>query len=176
MTNARKGNATNHRINLFDEKLFPKIADLVRDLSDTERKAVEEIVLKDPKENWQDVAKRVGVSERQLRNIRQKNEVQEAVYKVSKELFKTEVPDVLKVLTAKAKKGEAWAVKLFLEVSGELKEKAVSPTDIRLYSNVPRPDYDLKAAAERALKDLTTDELQDELLANLRLSAVRAKE
>jgi hypothetical protein len=128
---------------------------LVKNLNETERKAVEEIVVKDPSEKWDEVARRVGISERQLRNVRNKPEVQEAVYTISKALFKTELPDVLKVVVRKAKEGTAWAAKLFFEVSGELKEQPQLGGTIEVISNVrtrPRQEEidELTKRAEQA--------------------------
>ena len=110
------------KINLSDDKWFPKISETVNKLSETEKKAVEVMVVKNPSETWQSVAKKIGITTRQLYNIRQNENVQTICYQISKELFKSELPDVLKTLTQKAKAGYSWAVRLFLEVSGELKE------------------------------------------------------
>ena len=116
------GNVKANKINLYDENWFPKIADLTRNMTETEKKAIEEIVSKNPDETWEVTAKKVGITVRQLFNIRQDEKVQEACYTITKDLFKSDLPDVLKKLTEKAKRGEAWAVKLYLEVAGELKD------------------------------------------------------
>jgi hypothetical protein len=115
------GNGKPIKINLYDDEWFPKISHLTGTLTDTDKNVIEALVGKDPSETWEDVARRVGITSRQLYNIRQKKEVQEACYVLSKELFKSDLPDVLKVLTRKAKVGEGWAVKLFLELVGELR-------------------------------------------------------
>ncbi len=134
----------------FDYKSIPKIAVLLTKFNETQRTVVEEIVAKEPSENWSIVAKRIGIGERQLRNIRRNPDIQEAVYSIYKELFKSEVPEVLKVLTAKAKDGEPWAVKLFLEVSGELNE-AKEPMSIEFHSQVRGEEYSIWM--DQALKE-----------------------
>ncbi len=105
------------KITLYDDTWFPKISHLVSTMNESEKKAVEAIVAKDPSETWEDVAHKIGISSRQLFNIRQDEKVQEAIYIISREVFKTDTPDVLKTLTRKAKAGEPWAVRLFLEIA-----------------------------------------------------------
>jgi len=116
------------KIALFDETWFPKISHLVTDMTDTEKRAIEVIVAKDPMATWEDAAQTIGITARQLFNIRQNEKVQEAVYTISREIFKDDVPDVLKTLTKKAKAGEPWAVRLFLEIALEL-SKPPKPAD-----------------------------------------------
>jgi hypothetical protein len=118
------GNGKSGKINLYDDEWFPKISHLTGTLTDTDKSVIEALVGKDPSETWEDVARKVGITTRQLYNIRQKNEVQEACYVLSKELFKSDLPDVLKVLTRKAKSGEGWAVRLFLELAGKTHTKS----------------------------------------------------
>lgn len=128
------GNGNSGKINIYDDEWFPKISHLIEQLSETERNAVEVLLAKLPTDTWESVAQKLGISTRQLYNIRQKQEVQDAVYIVSKELFKSDIPDVLKALTLKAKSGEGWAIKLFLEVSGELKGKSDPDFDDSSYA------------------------------------------
>jgi hypothetical protein len=134
----------------FDYKGVPKIAGLLSRFNETQKSVVEEIVTKEPSENWSSVAKRIGISERQLRNIRRNPDIQETVYSIFKELFKSEVPEVLKVLTVKAKDGEPWAVKLFLEVSGELNEYKET-TSIIFNSSIRSQEYSIWM--DQALKE-----------------------
>lgn len=100
------GNRKGGKVNLLDENWFPKISHLVAGLTDTEKRAIEVIVAKEPSETWDEVAKRIGITVRQLYNIRQNGKVQEACYIIAKEFFKTETPDVLKALAKKAKNGD----------------------------------------------------------------------
>ena len=123
------GNANSGKITLYDETWFPKISHLITDMTDTEKRTVEVVVAKDPVETWEDVAQKIGITTRQLFNIRQSEKVQEAIYIISRELFKGDIPDVLKVLTKKAKAGEPWAVRLFLEVAQEISQPKNEPED-----------------------------------------------
>jgi len=102
----------------------------VAGLTETEKKAIGVIVAKEPSDTWDEVARRIGITVRQLYNIRQNGKVQEACYIIAKELFKTETPDVLKVLAKKAKSGDNYCIKLFLEVSGELKQSGDEPPKV----------------------------------------------
>jgi predicted transcriptional regulator len=149
---------------LNDEEIFPLISDLLPDLNETEKKAIEEIIKKEPSENWSEVAKRVGITERQLRNVRNDAQVQEGLYRLGKALFKSEIPDVLKILTKKAKEGQAWAVKLFLEVSGELNDERGREGN-KNYPNIAE-------TASRMLKqyaNMTDEELTHELTERLKI-------
>jgi hypothetical protein len=140
-----------NKLNIYDDKLFPLISDLLDDLNETEKRAIEEIVTKEPTEKWSDVAQRLNITDRQLRNIRNDTTVQEACYRVSKALFKSDLPDVYKTLTKKAKEGQSWAVRLFLEVSGELNEEK---TDERRQN----PAYITELARETLELSLKSDE------------------
>lgn len=145
------------KISVFNEEWFPEIAGLVKGLNDTQIRAVEYLVTKEPSDTWNTVAKRVGISERQLRNIRNDGQVQEVCYQISKRLFRGDMPDVLKVLSKKAKAGNAWAVKLFLEVNGELAEdKAVQRGSLS--------HLEVSERATKVLESMTLDELTDRLL------------
>jgi hypothetical protein len=129
LNDIENGNTNSGKIMLYSETWFPKISELINGMTDTEKRAIEEIVSKDPSDTWDEVAQRIGISVRQLFNIRQNEKVQEAVYTISREIFKGDVPDVLKTLTRKAKAGEPWAVRLFLEVALEMSKPEKSPDD-----------------------------------------------
>lgn len=144
------------KINIFDDSSFPDVSRLIKGMNETQKRALDAIINKDPEETWPDVAQRVGITDRQLRNIRNEPKIQEACYLISKQLFQGDVPDVLKVLTRKAKSGNAWAVKLFLEVSGELKQPADKPL-----SAEDLPD----------LSDIPTEQNLESLLRALKLSS-----
>jgi hypothetical protein len=161
----KDGNHFPAKINVYDEEWFPEIADLVKGMSDTQIRSIECMVSKDPADTWATVAKRIGISERQLRNIRQEENVQDACYRISKKLFKSDLPDVFRVLSRKAKSGQAWAVKLFLEVSGELADNAP-----REGLGLVNPD-EMRRKAEEALaqlKVLSDEELHRKLVERLR--------
>ena len=144
----RQGNSGNGKISLYDENWFPKISDLTTGLTETEKKAIEVIVAKEPSDTWDEVAKRIGITTRQLYNLRQNGEVQEACYIIAKELFKTETPDVLKVLAKKAKNGDNYCIKLFLEVSGELKQSAGVPPKVIPKELAEMSDEELERLAQ----------------------------
>jgi hypothetical protein len=142
------GNGKTGKISLYDENWFQKISHLVAGLTETEKKAIEVIVAKEPSDTWDEVAKRIGITARQLYNIRQNGEVQEACYIIAKELFKTETPDVLKVLAKKAKNGDNYCIKLFLEVSGELKQSSDEPPKVIIKELEQMSDEELEDLAQ----------------------------
>jgi hypothetical protein len=156
------GNGKAGKISLYDENWFPKISMLVSGLTDTDKTAIEAIVGKDPSETWDETAAKIGITARQLFNIRQKEEVQKACYFIAKEFFKGDVPDVLKVLAKKAKAGEAWAVRLFLEVAGEIKTRQIGD------DSPPTERRDLSDLAEQTLKRLSELGLQKKIPDGLR--------
>ena len=158
-----------NELNLFNPEVFPKIADLVKGLNETELRAVDALISKDPREQWPTVAKRIGVGERQLRNIRHNERVQEAVYTVCKLLFKSDIPDVLKVVTKKAKEGVPWAVREFLEIAGETGK--LQQSGLNLNVNTTSPEVaELCQLAERAMNSATAEDLHDNLIKQLRRS------
>ncbi len=140
------GNKEIGKVSLYDENWFPKIAYLVRDFTETEKRAVEMLVAKDPSETWENVAKKIGISTRQLFNLRQSETVREACYVIAKELFKGDIPDVLKVLTRKAKSGDNFCVKLFLEIAGEY---------------VPRSEHKVEGEGLSSVMEITEHNLQN---------------
>lgn len=124
-----------NEITIYDETWFPKISYLVTNMTDTEKRAIEVIVAKEPMDTWENTAQKIGITARQLFNIRQNEKVQEAVYIISREIFKGDTPDVLKTLTRKAKAGEPWAVRLFLEVALKLSEETIEPEETQYFFN-----------------------------------------
>lgn len=129
MSDTQTGNGNSGKITLYDEIWFPKISHLISGLTETEKRAIEVIVAKDPSETWESVANKIGITSRQLFNIRQNERVLEAACTISRELLRGDVPDVLKTLTKKAKAGEAWAVRLFLEVAREISQPSTADED-----------------------------------------------
>ena len=132
-------NDETEKINVYDDNWFPKISDLVAGMNDTEKRALEFIVAKEPADTWEHVAEKIGISSRQLFNVRQSPKVQEAVYVISREMLRGDVPDVLKTLTRKAKAGEPWAVRLFLEVAREI-SPPTRDQDEAFYFPIPAED------------------------------------
>jgi len=77
---------------------------------------VSAIIEKTPGVSWETIAKKLGISRRQLFNVRRSPRVQEALRTVAQQLLRSDLGDVLKVLTEKAKAGDNTAMRLFLEV------------------------------------------------------------
>lgn len=157
-----------NKISLFDERIFPKIAEKFKDLTDTEKRAIEVMVSKEPYDTWEETAMEIGISTRQLYNIRQNEVVQEACYLIAKTLFKSDIPDVYKTLTRKAKEGEGWAVKLFLGLAGELPEQGQNNSMNVMISNTS----DLNEKARKTLEEMekmSAEELQKDIYERLKL-------
>jgi len=93
---------------------LPKTAQL-RLLTGKERKVVEAIVHKAPRETWEQVAKRLKMSRRSLYSLRRDPLIQEMVITITLDLLKTNVVDVLNALVVQAKKGNVGAARTILE-------------------------------------------------------------
>lgn len=167
----KKRNEENGKINLYQENWFPKVSHIINRLNETEKRAIEVLVVKNPKDNWDKVAKQIGITRRQLFNIRQNSDVQDACYIISKELFTSDLPDVLKTLTNKAKSGEAWAVRIFLEIAGEL-GKENQTANINVFSPISNPRDEGKGFLDvrEEIKNMSTEELQAKIISGLKLS------
>src|ERR1051326_2938638 len=88
MGDTHTGNDNSGRITLYDEIWFPKISHLIGNMTESQKRAIEVIVAKDPSDTWEVVANKIGITSRQLFNIRQDERVQESVYIISRELLK----------------------------------------------------------------------------------------
>jgi len=95
-------------------------------LNEYELKIVYAILEKNHKATWEQVAKKLGISRRQLYNWRQATKIQEPVRKISRDLLISELPDVYKALVRKAKSGDCSAMKLFFEIIGSKDEQIAS--------------------------------------------------
>ena len=68
---------------------------------------------------WDGVAAQIGITRRQLFNLRREKRIQDAVREISHDFLISDLPDVYKTLTKKAKKGETSAMRLYFELAGE---------------------------------------------------------
>jgi len=104
-----------NKIEEFDCWGVPDIAEFAKDLTSTEIRVIEELVIHNPKEKWYVTAKRIGISERRLRQLRRKEIIQDIVFRIKLAEVKSDLADVYSVLTKKALTGDTSALKLYLE-------------------------------------------------------------
>jgi predicted transcriptional regulator len=154
-TSQRKGKTKNE---------LPDFSQFLHGMNEKERAIVYALVEKPVGDTWDEVAERLGISRRMLYNYRQQKQIQDAVYSIAKTLLQTDTPDVFKALTAKAKAGDNVSMRLFFEVSGELRKAEEKDGAVE--------NDELMRRAEKAISELNLnkDQLQDELVRRLRLS------
>jgi transposase-like protein len=95
---------------------LPNTSQYLWGLNEYELKIVYAILEKNHKTTWEQVAKKLGISRRQLYNWRQSPKIQEPIRKYSRDLLLSELPDVYKALVKKAKSGDCGAMKLYFEI------------------------------------------------------------
>ncbi len=153
---------------------LPISAELLAQLNDTERRVVIAMLEKAVSDKWDDVAQRVGVSVRQLFNIRQSDAVKSAYLSAAREMLKADIPDVLKKMVEKAKKGDVPCMRLSLELTGILTKGSGDPNfvqDIKFVNSIRSPFCEL--AGEETLEELgnlSTEQLEARLLERLKLA------
>jgi hypothetical protein len=104
---------------------LPNTSQYLLRLNEFELKVAYAILEKNHQTTWEQVAKKLGISRRQLYNLRQSQTIQEPIRKYSRDMLITELPDVYKALVKKAKSGDCGAMKLFFEVIGNIDEQRV---------------------------------------------------
>jgi hypothetical protein len=114
-TNKNVGDGENAESEPIEKNVLLGFAHL-RDLTPDELRVVTAIAEKAPGDSWENVGKRLGISRRTVYNMRQSPRVQEAVSAVARHLLRSDLIDVLNVLTQKAKTGDNAAMRLFLEL------------------------------------------------------------
>jgi transposase-like protein len=102
---------------------LPNTSQYLLGLNEYELRIVYAILEKNHKTTWEQVAKKLGISRRQLYNWRQSTRIQEPVRKISRDLLISELPDVYKALVKKAKSGDCAAMKLFFEIVGSIDDQ-----------------------------------------------------
>lgn len=100
-------------------KSFPNIAQIIFGLDERECAIVYALAEKRPGDTWEQIAKKLGLSRRQLFNLRCDKRIQGASVKIAREMLNADIPDVYRALTEKAKSGDIPAIRLFLELIGE---------------------------------------------------------
>lgn len=101
---------------LTAEELDPR--PYMRGLNITELKAVELLARKSPQQSFREIANSLGISERHLRRIRDKRQVEFAVRERALEIQSEDLPDVLSALAKKAKRGDLKAIEMYLAMHG----------------------------------------------------------
>jgi hypothetical protein len=101
----------------------PQISQYLFGLNEHELKVVHAILEKSHKTTWEQVAKKLGVSRRQLYTWRQSSRIQEPLRNISRELLISDLPDIYKALVKKAKSGDCVAMKLYFEIVERIDEK-----------------------------------------------------
>ena len=123
-------------------KMVPIISHHFDGLDIDELWIVYAILEKNPKTTWEYIAKKVGLSRRQLYNWRQSERIQKAVFNISRDLLLTEIPDVYRTLVKRAKEGDVGAMKLFFEIIEKGNEQRVqenreeSPAMVKLMAAI----------------------------------------
>jgi DNA-binding Lrp family transcriptional regulator len=84
----------------------------------TEIRAVELLARKSPQQSYREISIRLGISERHLRRIRDKRQVEFAVRERALEIQSEDLPDVLSALAKKAKRGDLKAIEMYLVMQG----------------------------------------------------------
>jgi hypothetical protein len=107
---------------LFEKKSgdsLPEISQSINGLNNRDSIVVYAIVNKMSCVTWDGVAAQIGITRRQLFNLRREKRIQDAVREISHDFLISDLPDVYKTLTKKAKKGETSAMRLYFELAGE---------------------------------------------------------
>ncbi len=97
------------------DELLPNTAEISQSLSTQEWAVVSCILTKKPGETWETVARRAGLSVRQLFTYRQSQEVRSAVASLASVLMESELPEILGSICREAKAGNIAAARLYLE-------------------------------------------------------------
>ncbi len=170
-------------MNMCDQRLemgnnepivLPIPSDLIGKLTETERRVVTAMLEKSVLDTWEQVAGKVGISTRQLFNIRQSDAVKEAYLLASREMLRADIPDVLKKMVEKAKQGDVPCMRLSLELTGLLSKGSADPNfvqDIKFVNSIRSPFCEL--AGEETLEELgnlSTEQLEARLLERLKLA------
>lgn len=123
-------------------------------LNPTELKALE-LILDKGNRTFDEIAEELGVSARQLRRIREKQDFKQALKDSAVSASSEDVADVLKALTKKAKNGDIKAIQLFVQVHGLIVEKkeVKSTTTVEDVSNVKQMSNEDIEAELRALQE-----------------------
>ncbi|WP_274362706.1 phBC6A51 family helix-turn-helix protein [Paenibacillus thermotolerans] len=98
------------------EELDPR--PYMKGLTVTEIRAVELLARKSPQQSYREIANTLGISERHLRRIRDKRQVELAVRERALEIQSEDLPDVLSALAKKAKRGDLKAIEMYLVMQG----------------------------------------------------------
>jgi hypothetical protein len=120
-TRKQNGEGENARSGAIEPFRLPENARLGL-LAPEEVRVVVAIVEKTPGESWETVARSLRISRRQLYNVRQSARVQAVLGSIARQLLQSDLVDVLKVLTQKAKAGDNAAMRLFLELTEKYNE------------------------------------------------------
>lgn len=120
--NGKSINAENRAI---VAKSIPKISQIIDGLNERDSMVVYAILEKKPGMTWEQVAKGLGITRRQLFNLRREQRIQESVRNISRDFLICDLPDVFKALAKKAKKGETSAMRIFFELAGEFEPEAL---------------------------------------------------
>ncbi|EDL65001.1 phBC6A51 family helix-turn-helix protein [Bacillus sp. SG-1] len=137
--------------------------DYLQGLSDTEIKAVEAVGNKGTK-SYAEVAKEVGISERQLYRIRQKPEFKTALHKRAMEEMSESVSEFTKMVERKAiKEGHYKFAELYAKMNGLLVDRSeVKQTteidDRRKFSEQSNEDLEKELKELGKLIDIHKDE------------------
>lgn len=128
----------------------------MRGLSVTEIQAVELLARKAPNQSYREIANTLGISERHLRRIRDKKEVELAVRERALEVRGEDLPDVLSALAKKAKRGDLKAIEMYLAMQGiNVNKSEVVQTVREEYTNFEEmSDSELDAELEALQRQL----------------------
>ncbi|MFS0688297.1 phBC6A51 family helix-turn-helix protein [Sporosarcina sp. 179-K 8C2 HS] len=97
--------------------------DIYAGLNENEIRAVKELANKAGR-TYEEVAKAVGISERQLYRIRQKPQVKAAVRELVIQDVEDDLPDIMRSLRSKAKRGDFRSQELVVKMTGLLVERS----------------------------------------------------
>ncbi|WEA43808.1 phBC6A51 family helix-turn-helix protein [Priestia aryabhattai] len=92
-------------------------------LTENEIRAVEELANKGGR-SYADIAKAVGISERQLYRVRQKPHIKKAVRERVMQELEDDVPDILSALRRGMRKGDYRSTELLAKMAGLLVERS----------------------------------------------------
>jgi hypothetical protein len=97
----------------------PNTAHLLHCLTPEQVRIVYAILEKAPGGSWEKVAGRLKISRRQLFTHRHNPSIQRAANGLARAILLCDLPDVLKALTQRAKRGDVPAIKVYLDLVGE---------------------------------------------------------
>ncbi len=124
--------------------------DIYKDLNETEIRVVEEVANKGGR-TYEEIAKKIGISDRHLYRIRQKPHIKKAIKERTLQAVEEDVPDILGALRKNAKRGDFRSIELVVKMLGLI----VDRSEVKQTTTIE----------DNRFKDMTQEDIDEELAA-----------